>query len=87
MYADALMTMRRQAGQEVRFEHVRGHAGEVGNEGADALAVRGSKLQGKVDSRDWDELRLQLETQKAVDASVSSSKDTRAGKWLTSPCG
>jgi hypothetical protein len=93
-YADALTTMRRQAGQGVRFQHVRGHAGEPGNEGADALAVRGTKLVDKADARNWDDLRLRLEKGKktavkaeSVDASVSPSKDLWAGKWLTSPCG
>ena len=87
MYADALITMRREAGQDVRFQHVRGHAGEEGNEGADALAVHGSRL-GKVDARNWGKLRLQLEkgpVAESVDASVSLSNGPRAGKWLTSP--
>jgi len=59
MYMDALFSMRRRSGQEVRLEHVRGHAGEVGNEGADALAVHGAKL-AEIDEPDWDALRLQL---------------------------
>ncbi|KAI9511942.1 ribonuclease H-like domain-containing protein [Russula earlei] len=45
MYMDALFSTRGRTGQEVRIEHVRGHAGEVGNEGADALAVHGAKLR------------------------------------------
>jgi hypothetical protein len=89
MYADALITMRKQAGQHVRFQHVRGHAGEPGNEGADALAARGSRLVGEADARNWGELRLQLEKAlgkktavkvEPVDASVSPSKDLRAGR-------
>lgn len=60
MYADALISMREQAGQRVLFQYVPGHAGEVGNEGADALAVRGSKLR-EVHTRNWGELKLQLE--------------------------
>ncbi len=83
MYADALISRRKQAGQHVDFQHVRGHAGEAGNEGADALAVHGCKLR-KVDAPNWDGLRLQLEKElgkkTVVDASVSPSKNPREGK-------
>ena len=86
MYADALITTRQQSGQDVRFQHVRGHAGEPGNESADALAVRGSRLVGGADARDWNKLRLQLEKAlrkktavkaEPVDASVSPSEYPR----------
>ncbi|KAH9957145.1 ribonuclease H-like domain-containing protein [Russula dissimulans] len=60
MYMDALFAVRERSGQDVRLKHVRGHAGEVGNEGADALAVHGVKLP-EIDEPDWDALRLQLE--------------------------
>ncbi|KAI0245979.1 ribonuclease H-like domain-containing protein [Lactifluus subvellereus] len=60
MYMDALLSMRGRSGQQVLLEHVRGHAGEVGNEGADALAVRGATLP-RVEERDWDALRFALE--------------------------
>jgi ribonuclease HI len=59
MYMDALLAARGRSGQQVRLEYVRGHAGEIGNEGADALAVRGTKLQ-EVEEPDWDALRLRL---------------------------
>jgi len=74
MYMDALFSTRGRSGQEVRLEHVRGHAGEVGNEGADALAVHGAKLPD-IDEPDWDALRLQLEkvpvSVESADSSVS----------------
>ena len=76
MYMDALLSMRGRSGQQVLLEHVRGHAGEVGNEGADALAVRGARLPG-VEERDWDALRIRLEKApvqgiiEPVDATVS----------------
>ncbi|KAI0260463.1 ribonuclease H-like domain-containing protein [Gloeopeniophorella convolvens] len=80
MYLDALLHAREQSGQSVRLEYVRGHAGELGNEGADALAVGGTSLP-EVQEPDWDALRARLgkkPVQKAavvandVDASVSS---------------
>jgi hypothetical protein len=80
-YMDALLSMRLRSGQQVRLEHVRGHAGEEGNEGADALAVGGTKLR-EVEEPDWDAMRLRLErepflgiaaTIERADASVSHS--------------
>lgn len=59
MYMDALLSLRGRSGQQVKLQHVRGHVGEAGNEGADALAVRGAKLH-EVEEPDWDTLRLQL---------------------------
>jgi hypothetical protein len=79
MYMDSLFSVRGRSGQQVRLEHVRGHAGEEGNEGADALAVSGAKLQ-EVEEPDWDALRLRLEREpvretvssiESVDTSVS----------------
>ncbi|KAN0126282.1 Ribonuclease H-like domain containing protein, partial [Lactarius tabidus] len=60
MYADALISKRKQASQKVEFEYVPGHSGEPGNEGADALAVRGCKLR-EADARNWDGMRRKLE--------------------------
>ncbi|KAI9454389.1 hypothetical protein BJY52DRAFT_1225114 [Lactarius psammicola] len=77
MYANALISMRNQAGQDVKFQHVPGHAGEAGNEGADALAVRGCKLR-KVEAPNWDELRLQLE--KALRGKTAEPVD--ASSWM-----
>lgn len=58
-YMDALFSLREHSGQQVRLQYVRGHVGEVGNEGADALAVRGAKLH-EVEEPDWSTLRLRL---------------------------
>jgi ribonuclease HI len=80
MYADALISKRKQASQKVEFEYVPGHSGEPGNEGADALAVRGCKLR-EADARNWVGMRRKLEKElkkkpaaviaAPVDASVS----------------
>jgi ribonuclease HI len=78
-YLDALLSTRGWSGQQVRFEHVRGHMGEVGNEGADALAVHGAQLP-EVEEPDWDALGLglgrvpvhgTLASVESIDASVS----------------
>ena len=83
MYADTLISKRKQAGQHVEFEYVPGHSGEPGNEGADALAVHGCKLREAAGARNWSEMRHKLEKElkkktaavftepKSVDASVS----------------
>jgi hypothetical protein len=96
MYADALISKRKRASQQVEFEYVAGHSGEPGNEGADALAVRGCKLP-EAETRNWVEMRRKLEKElkrkKAaviaapVDASVSALRRSKGGEWLTSPCG
>jgi ribonuclease HI len=70
-YMDALFSTRQRSGQEVRLEHVRGHAGEEGNEGADALAVCGTKLQ-EVEEPDWDALRSMLEKEPMRGKSTST---------------
>lgn len=56
----ALLRRRANAHQIVRFEHVRGHSGILGNEGADALATAGAHLPILAE-RDWDKLRSDLE--------------------------
>lgn len=70
-YMDALFSSRQRSGQQVRLEHVRGHAGEEGNEGADALAVSGTKLQ-EVEEPDWDALRFILEKESMLGMSSST---------------
>ena len=65
MYMDALLASRERSGQQVKLEYVRGHAGEMGNEGADALAVRGTRLQ-EVEEPDWDALRFGLDEERVT---------------------
>ncbi|KAJ3529619.1 hypothetical protein NMY22_g8928 [Coprinellus aureogranulatus] len=59
---DAHLERRKQYGQTVKFEYVKGHSGDVGNDGADTQANEGAKLP-EVPERDWtrDLERLQEE--------------------------
>ncbi|KAJ8487093.1 hypothetical protein ONZ51_g4401 [Trametes cubensis] len=59
-YADIMLQERRNvAKQQVRFVKVKGHSGDVGNDGADRLAVAGTSLP-EVPERDWDDLIAQV---------------------------
>jgi len=51
-YLLTLLETRHRSGQPVRLEYVKGHSGDVGNDGADALAVAGCDLQ-EIPERDW----------------------------------
>ncbi|KAI0689389.1 ribonuclease H-like domain-containing protein, partial [Cytidiella melzeri] len=60
-YMDARLTERRQAGQKVTFEYVRGHTGDVGNEGADHQANMGCSLPLGPEP-DWEMLEADTRT-------------------------
>ncbi|KAM6498561.1 Ribonuclease H-like domain containing protein [Amanita muscaria] len=51
-YTKALLDARKEAGQNVKLEHVRGHMGITGNEGADVLAVQGASMPA-LEDRNW----------------------------------
>ncbi|KAI0039602.1 ribonuclease H-like protein [Auriscalpium vulgare] len=74
-YLAALLDERHQkSGSKVVLQHVYGHQGEQGNEGADALANLGATLP-EVPEPDWDALRRAVETamrKKAVEEAVSA---------------
>ena len=55
-YTLTLLETRQRAGQPVSLEYVKGHSGDVGNDGADALAVAGCDFTEKPD-RDWVKLK------------------------------
>jgi len=51
-YILTLLETRQRAGQPVQLEYVKGHSGDVGNDGADAMAVAGCARPVMPD-RDW----------------------------------
>lgn len=51
-YLDALLRLRAAQKQDVRLQHVKGHSGDRGNDGADTLAVKGTSLDERPDP-DW----------------------------------
>ena len=67
---NALLALRGRFEQQVRLEYVRGHSGEVGNHGADALARCGAMLH-EVEEPDWDRLRLERDAVRANEESVT----------------
>jgi hypothetical protein len=48
--------------QKIRLQHVKGHSGDVGNDGADAMANIGTLLP-VVEDRDWEALEMKLSEQ------------------------
>ena len=54
------LDIRAKSGQKVRLQYVRGHSGEVGNEGADRLANDGA-LMSPTPELDWNLLEDHLE--------------------------
>ncbi|KZT02364.1 ribonuclease H-like protein [Laetiporus sulphureus 93-53] len=68
-YLNALLAQRALEGQKVHLEYVRGHAGEEGNEGADALANIGA-YKPTVPERDWEALQAQLSNTDHADSNA-----------------
>ena len=51
-YILTLLETRHRSGQRVHLKHVKGHSGDAGNDGADALATAGCDLP-ETPERDW----------------------------------
>lgn len=71
-YISALLDDRAFEGQKVRLQHIKGHAGHMGNEGADRLAGIGSAMPA-TEERDWQNL------EKAVRAETGLRKRVEGG--------
>ena len=64
-YILALLENRQRSGQPVQFEYVKGHSGDVGNDGADALAVAGCD-RPEIPDRDWVGLKESHDTEQIM---------------------
>lgn len=56
------LNIRARYPQKIRLQHVKGHSGDVGNDGADDMANRGTLLP-TVEDRDWEALEMELSEQ------------------------
>ena len=56
------LNIRASYTQKIRLQYVKGHSGNVGNDGADAMANRGTLLP-VVEESDWDALEMKLTEQ------------------------
>lgn len=56
------LNIRASYPQKIRLQYVKGHSGDVGNDGADDMANRGTMLP-TVEERDWEALEMKLSEQ------------------------
>ena len=56
------LNIRASYPQKIRLQYIKGHSGDVGNDGADAMANRGTLLP-PVEDRDWETLEMNLSKQ------------------------
>ncbi|TFK41995.1 ribonuclease H-like domain-containing protein [Crucibulum laeve] len=87
-YLSALLDARALNGQIIRIQYVKGHAGIVGNEGADDEANKGARLP-PVPERDWETLEKNLREQEAkldrdVEPAPLQVQDLEAGEEVES---
>ena len=58
----AYLALRGRLGQKAVLEYVNGHSGDVGNDGADLMANKGS-TKPELEDRDWNALEQEIEEQ------------------------
>ena len=58
----AYLALRGRLGQKAVLEYVKGHSGDVGNDGADLMANKGS-TKPELEDRDWNALEQEIEEQ------------------------
>ncbi|KAI0744364.1 ribonuclease H-like domain-containing protein [Daedaleopsis nitida] len=75
--------LRTRNGQEVRFEHVIGHRGIEGNEGADRLAKHAATLHDEKPEWDWDALGKRLAIVDEMSSKAVPTAGTSAVKLKT----
>ncbi|KAG6856024.1 hypothetical protein H0H87_008341 [Tephrocybe sp. NHM501043] len=74
-YVSALLKARGLMGQEVRLQYVKGHSGDMGNDGADAQANLGARLP-EVTERDWAKAEQEVTKQAEEDRRLNIENPT-----------
>ena len=64
-YILTLLETRQRSGQPVKIEYDKGHFGDIGNDGADTLAIAGCNLPEEQE-RDWDKLNKDLQAREGL---------------------
>lgn len=82
-YILTLLETRQRSGQPVQLEYVKGHSGDTGNDGADALAVAGCSCL-EIPERDWVGLKTahHLEQDMLADLMKGINPDVSLGSSL-----
>jgi hypothetical protein len=78
-YIAACIQARARRGQKVLFEYVKGHSGDEGNDGADALANMGATLPS-LEERDWETLLQSVEESHITNVKPAPVPSTSKGK-------